>query len=334
MTLGVLTLAGLMWDYLKGTRGPRPQVGETVLDRSEDGYPLILYVNKATIRSTVVLVHGVTACGSEDPNLVHLARCIATKGYRCLTPSLMGLAKFRHAASDIDIVTSAFRKARDMSGGPVGVLAFSYGASYALSAAAQPAARGCCGAILAFGAYYLLSEALEHQRLLLAQNRNPNLDDTDLLYLRYTLLACYLSELGLSEHAKREIEAALADFMSPAPLEDKKRALLEHAREFDYVELMQRYQRNRLPTILSPAGQLHEIACPVALLHDPNDHFVPADHVDHICRDLDQRVGLAPTLALKTPMLSHVRVNPVRNLRDAWQLVRLLKPVFDPALDG
>ena len=274
-----------------------------------------------------MLLHGVTAKASKDPNLVHLSRCIAAAGYRCLTPSLAGLATFRHSASDIETATMALRRASEIADCPVGVLAFSYGAS----AAAQPAARGCCRAILAFGAYYLLSEALEHQRRLLAENTDPTRDDSDLLYLRYTLLACHKPDLGLTEGAWRDIESALTHFMTSSSLDDKKRPLLRHARALDYVDLMQRYQRRELPTILSPAGQLHDVPCPVALLHDPRDRFVPAHHIDRICRDLDSRSGCAPTRTLKTPMLSHVRVDPVGNLRDAWQLIQLLKPVFGDA---
>ena len=231
-----LTLSRLMWDYLKGVRGPRPKVSETVLERAHDGYPLILYSNESIVCGTVVLVHGVTARASEDPNLVHLSRCIASLGYRCLTPSLIGLANFRHDASDINIVAAAMRRASEIESGRVGVLAFSYGASYALTAAAQPTTRDCCRAIVAFGAYYLLSEALEHQRLLLAQNPDPRLDDSDLLYLRYTLLACQFPELGLSERAQRDIRSTLVDFMSPTPLEARQRALLEHAGGFDYLD--------------------------------------------------------------------------------------------------
>jgi pimeloyl-ACP methyl ester carboxylesterase len=325
---GTLLLTRLLWDYLKGEKGTRQGVSEAVLERSENQHPSILYTNKREVRGTLVLVHGVTARASEDPNLVHLSRCIASRGFRCLTPPLSGLANFEHSARDIDTVAKAFQRAYDIAHEPVGILAFSYGASYALCAAARPLARDCCRAILAFGAYYLLPEALEHQRQLLIDNQFPEQDGTDLLYLRYTLLACQRSDLGLAAEAWRSIDAALLDYMSDSPLESKKRALLEHARRFDYVELMERYRHRPLPSTLSPAGQLRGIACPVALLHDPNDCFIPANHVELIRRELDDRAGLAPTRILTTPMLSHVRVDPMHNLRDAWRLIQLLKPVF------
>jgi pimeloyl-ACP methyl ester carboxylesterase len=325
---GTLTLTRLLWGFLKGARGPRQDVSESILERTGNQYPLILYTNTHRVRCTLVLVHGVTARASYDPNLLHLARCIASLGYRCLTPSLVGLANFEHSASDVDTVASAIERGRDIAGERVGVLAFSYGASYALSAAARPSARSCCRAILAFGAYYLLADALEHQRRLLVQNPNPELDDTDLLYLRYTLLACQRSELQLSDAAWAAIQHTLTHYMSPSPLEEKRRALLEHAKSFDFVDLMQRYQRRALPAILSPAGRLRDVTCPVALLHDPSDRFVPADHLERIRHELDARSGYAPTATLTTPMLSHVRVDPRRNLLDALRLIGLLKPSF------
>jgi pimeloyl-ACP methyl ester carboxylesterase len=326
--LGSLTIGRLLWDYLQGTKGLRPGLSETVLERGSDGYPWILYESKKRLRGSLVLIHGVTAQASEDPHLVHLARCLAALGYRCLTPPLSRLAQFEHSEQDVDVVTLALSRARELAQAPVGVLAFSYGASYALSAAARPESRECCRAIVAFGAYYLLAEALEHQRQLLLQNPDPAGDDADLLYLRYTLLVCQRSDINLSGQAWEAIDQALADYTSLTTLALKQRPLLQYARDFDYVELMERYQRRALAAELSPAGRLHQIACPVALLHDPKDRFVPPSHVDRIRTELDSRPGVAVARTLTTPLLSHVQVDPMHNLRDAWRLIRLLEPVF------
>jgi len=326
--LRTFSLIRLVANYLKGKRGPRADVAETVLERHEGGYPLVQYESRRNSRGTIVLIHGVTPTASEDPNLVHLARSIARAGFRCLTPPLPGLAGFAHDARDIERVARSFVRARNIASERVSVLAFSYGASYALSAAAEPMAQDCCRSILGFGAYYLLSEALEHQRKLLVEHHDPLLDDSDILYLRYTLLACQREEIGLSEGAWRDIDETLTNFMVASPLEEKKRALLEHAGQFDYVKLMERYQSRSLSSILSPAGRLHRVTCPISLLHDPNDRFVPSDHLNRLREELDQRPGLKPARTLKTPMLSHVQVNPLVNLRDTLRFIRLLKPSF------
>ena len=326
-----LTTARLIANYLNGRREPRENVRETVLELYQGHYPLIQYENVERVRGTCVLIHGVTPRASEDPNLVHLARCVASIGYRCLTPPLIGLSNFAHDVRDIEIVATTFKRAYVIASAPISVMAFSYGASYALSAAAVEDARSCCSSILAFGAYHSLKEALEHQRQLLIRHPDPHQDDSDVLYLRYTLLACQREELGLSLAAFRDIDETLSTFMFPGPLDDKKRALLTHASHFDYVKLMELYQRRDLPAILSPAGQLHRVACPVALLHDPNDSFVPAAHLNLLRAELDQRQGRAVTKTLETPMLSHVQVNPLVSLRDTWKFIRLLAPTFKGA---
>ena len=329
MALGSLSALRLMWDYLNGRRVPRSQVTETTILHSPQGHPWLLYSPTGPQLCPMTLIHGVTAHASEDVNLVHLARCIASLGHPCLTPPLDGLAHFIHTDTDVTIVADAFQRALDLFRVPTGVWAFSYGASYALSAAARPKCREACRFIAGFGAYYRLESALEHQRQLLERNPDPIDDDSDLLYLRYTLLVCQRKRLSLPASAWTSIETALADFMLPTPLHEKRQALLQYARHIDYVDLMANYQRHALSSALSPAGHLQQVACPVALLHDPKDRFIPPDQVQLIQNELDCRDHVPKTRTLTTPMLSHVRVDPMRNLYDAWQLIRLLSPLFE-----
>ena len=329
MAMGTLSAVRLLWDFLKGNRGTRSGVTESALTHSRKGHPWLLYSPRATARRAIVLIHGVSARASEDVNLAHLARCVASLGHPCLTPPLDGLAHFEHNDADVDIVAEALCRARQMFQAPSSVLAFSYGASYALSAAARPECHDACKIIVGFGAYHQLEAALEHQRQLLVDNPRLDQDDSDLLYLRYTLLACQREQLDLTPGAWAAIDGALMDFMSPAPLLDKQRPLLEYANQFDYADLMAKYQRLALSPALSPAGRLNQVGCPVALLHDPRDRFIPPDQVQLLRRELDARVGIPRTRILVTPMLSHVRVDPMRNLRDTWHLIRLLRPVFE-----
>jgi pimeloyl-ACP methyl ester carboxylesterase len=329
MKLGSVTALRLMWHFLKGLRGPRAEVQEATLSRSPLGHPWLVYSPRRVTGPAITLIHGVTARASEDLNLVHLARGIARLGHPCLTPPLDGLAHFKHVESDVTTVADALCRSRELFGTSTGVWAFSYGASYALSAASRLECRHVCRMIVAFGAYFRLQSALAHQRQLLLARVDPAADDADLLFLRYTLLICQREQLDLPERAWAEIEAVLADFMVPGSLEEKKRPLLEYASDLDYADLMARYQERPLSSALSPAGNLHDIDCPVALLHDPNDRFIPPDQVSLIETELESRRGAPKTRALTTPMLSHVQVDPMRNLIDAWRLIRLLGPLFE-----
>jgi hypothetical protein len=184
--------------------------------------------------------------------------------------------------------------------------------------------------MVGFGAYCELDSALEHQERLLVSRPDPSEDDSDLLYLRYTLLVAHRAELDLSPLAWADIDQTLTDFMDPAPLSERQRALMQHARHLDYAQLMAAYRRRVLPRALSPKGRLNGVQCPFALLNDPNDRFIPPDQVELLRRELDTRIGVAKTAALTTRMLSHVRVDPMRNVYDAWRLVRLLSPLLEP----
>lgn len=325
---GYGTTGRLLACVLARPHGERRSVREVPFEQPGAQRPWRLYEPRGPIRGTLVLVHGVTARAAEDPLLVHLARCLGSLGYRCLTPALERLAGFEHSTQDVDTVEAAYARASELQGGRVGVLGFSYGASYALRAAARDAVRERCLALLVFGAYHSLPEALEHQRQWLVRSPDPARDDVDLAYLRYTLLICHREQLDLPVAAWRAIEAALANFTSPAPVAERRAALLRYASHVDYVDLMERYQRRDLSPELSPAGRLGRIRCSVGLLHDATDRFVPPSHAERLARELGARDDATQTRSLVTPMLSHVRVDPWRSLRDLPMLVRMLEPVL------
>jgi pimeloyl-ACP methyl ester carboxylesterase len=254
---------------------------------------------------------------------------VANLGYYCITPPLTHLAQFSHDARDIEAIALGIERAARLVQRPVGILGFSYGASFALCAAAHPIARSHCSALLGFGAYYDLQAALSHQLELLQRCPDLTQDDADLAYLRYTLIACQKDQLSLAPEAWNEIRDVLNRFTSQTPIEEKRAPLLKHAKSLDYVQLMQKYQASDLPAEVSPKTSVANIACPVGLLHDPEDRFVPKTEVERLRETLDQRPGIAKTQVLTTPMLSHVQVDPRKNLRDLPKLVNLLDLVLD-----
>lgn len=323
-----LTTLRLLYSVNRLPHGRRHSIRESQLKLPGEEKPASLFEPRARPRRTLILIHGVTGRANADPLIVHLARSLAALGYRCVVPALQQLSQFRHDPRDIQTVVASIVASRNHAPDPIALMAFSYGASYALCAAAAPEVRDACVALVGFGAYFDLQEALEHQRKLLVRCPKLEDDDADIAYLRYTLLACHRDTLELSSAAWGEIDAILVNFTTPTPIEQKRAPLLRHARHFDYVQLMESYQRRQLPATLSPAGSLHRLRCAVGLLHDPNDRFVPADHVERIREQLDARPASVPTDILTTPMLSHVQVDPMRRLLDVPKLIRLLEPVL------
>jgi pimeloyl-ACP methyl ester carboxylesterase len=313
------------------TAGPtaiRRRGNESLLPLCDEAPPASLFEPEGRPRRTLVLVHGVTNRAEHDPSLVHLARSLASLGYRCIVPALQHLARFRHDPDDIDTIADAISAGYRLDARGVALIAFSYGASYALSAVADPRVNRLCTGLVGFGAYLRLDEALEHQRQLLLRCPDPTQDTADVAYLRYTLLVCHRAELELSADAWHAIDTVLVDFTSPRPIEEKLAPLLRYARDVDYVDLIQRYQRRPLSERLSPVNSLPDVECPVGLLHDPYDRFVPAHHADRIRAILDERPGTPKTRILTTRMLSHVQVHPMRRLADLPPLIRLLDIVL------
>jgi pimeloyl-ACP methyl ester carboxylesterase len=323
-----ITMLRLLYSVNARSHAARPEVRESELPLSGTNPAASLYEPLRRPRRTLVLVHGVTGRANADPLLVHLARSLGSLGYRCVVPALQQLSRFRHDPRDIQTVVDTIAACQELEADAVAVLAFSYGASYALCAAADPRVRDSCAALVGFGAYYQLSEALEHQRQLLLQHPDLEHDDADIAYLRYTLLACHRDQLQLSAEAWQAIDPILVAFTTPLPIEQRRAPLLRYARHVDYVGLMQAYQQRELSSRLSPADSLCDVRCSVGLLHDPNDRFVPKSHVERLRAGLDARPGCVPTEVLTTPMLSHVQVDPLRRLFDLPKLIRLLEPVL------
>lgn len=279
-------------------------------------------------RKTLVLVHGVTGRAHRDPLLVHLARSLTELGYRCVVPRLLHLSRFRHDERDIRTVVSAIDLASQGQSTAPAILAFSYGASYALCAAADPTVADKCSALLGFGAYYELEDALQHQYRLLLSSPEVAAGDADLTYLRYTLLSCHRDQVALTHEAWQQLEPVLLNFTGPGPLQPKLAPLVRHASHIDYAALMRSYLARKHPASLSPRSCLHAVQCWVGLLHDPNDRFVPRQHAEQIRAALDARVDAPATAVLTTPMLSHVQVDPLRRVMDLPGLMRVLNPIL------
>ncbi len=225
-------------------------------------------------------------------------------------------------------VVQSLRFAREVAHEPVAMLGFSYGGAYALRAAAEPSVADGCRAVVTFGAYHQLSNVLEHQRRLLLAHPDLVDDDADLLYLRATLLRASQAWESLSTRAKREIGAVLRDFTSPGDLEQKRGPLFEHARHFDYAELLSRYQAQDFAPELSPCGALGTMRASVGLLHDPKDRLIPQTEVHNLEDELRRAPSCPKVRVLATPMLSHVEIHPLRRLRDLPALLRVLRELL------
>lgn len=111
-----------------------------------------------------VVLHGITVPGRAHPALVRFARAVAASGALVLVPEIPEWRELRIAPQQAQAVIreSAIYLADrgDVQPGGVGLAGFSFGATQALIAAADPSLQGTVRAVVGFGGYCDLRRTL------------------------------------------------------------------------------------------------------------------------------------------------------------------------------
>lgn len=98
----------------------------------------------------LVLVHGVTPEGKDDPRVRQAAALLARAGFAVAVPTVPGLTRGRLRPEDVEPVVATLAAAGP---GRLAMLAVSLGAGPALLAAADPRVRDRVAVVVALGAY-------------------------------------------------------------------------------------------------------------------------------------------------------------------------------------
>jgi pimeloyl-ACP methyl ester carboxylesterase len=107
---------------------------------------------------TLVLVHGLTEDGKEDPRLRRAAALLARAGFAVIVPTIPGLTRGRLRVEDVAPVTAALAA----SPGPAVVVGVSVGAGPAMLGAADPSVRDRVDAIVSLGGYASAPELVRY----------------------------------------------------------------------------------------------------------------------------------------------------------------------------
>ena len=109
-------------------------------------------------RGGLILVHGLTEAGKDDPRIVWLGRLLARLGFAVLAPDFPGLRALRARDAHVDEIVDSVRYLASL--GPavredrIGLAGFSYVAGPTLIAATDPAIANRVGFVVSFGGYY------------------------------------------------------------------------------------------------------------------------------------------------------------------------------------
>jgi pimeloyl-ACP methyl ester carboxylesterase len=153
-------LAGLfLAEFLSAAAGPGPLSALTPEPRRAALAGADRYEPHALVAGVpLVLVHGYTPYGKDDPDLRRAADLLARAGFEVLVPTIPGLTRGRLRPEDADPVVAALA-ARPGRAVLVGV---SVGAGPALLAAATPPARERVAAVLVLGGYASALEVVRY----------------------------------------------------------------------------------------------------------------------------------------------------------------------------
>ena len=283
-----LRLVGLLLRLFLKRHGPRAR------SRRVAGLEVDSYEPRRPRCGPVLLIHGLTLQGGRDPRLVSFARAMARSGVPCLVPTLPALAEGRLHPSDLDLLETLIRTAGEE---PLGLVAFSLGASYALRVAARPGVAPHLRSLVSFNAYHDLGPLLDHLLALPLASRDLGTADA-------ALFARLL--LARDEHPEQDAFRTALDGYCDRSRAEKER-LWDSLPDRTGPALDPRSPRW---AALSPAAHLEDLRVPVSLLHDRRDQLVPVAHAQALAQELapnpDLRVWITEALAHVKPCAAPV----------------------------
>jgi pimeloyl-ACP methyl ester carboxylesterase len=244
----------------------------------------------------VVLVHGLSPQGKNDPRLQEAARLLARAGFRVLVPTVPGLTTLRLRPDDAETVVQAIQALK--SWGSVQVLGISVGAGPALLAATDPRVAAEVSAVLSLGGYASTVELL-----------------------RYFLTGTYHYG-AVSGRATPDPRAVTVFIQANADLLDDAVLRLVENRDPARVErLVQNLspQLRELLETLSPERVIGGLRGRLLLLHGKNDPAVP---FTESLRLADAARGRVPTRLVLLGVVGHVE--PEAAPRGKWATAREL----------
>lgn len=245
----------------------------------------------------LVLVHGVTPHGKDDPRAVRAAGLLALAGFEVIVPTVPGLTRGRLRSGDVEPVVQAVRVAGERGDGRVVLLGVSLGAGPALLAAVDPRVRDRVAAVVSLGGY-----ASAHE------------------LVRFFLTGDYAFG-GVHGHVDhdpglvREFLAANADLAD----EELRRALGSGDRR-TVIRGLDRLPpaTRRLLDELSPERVVHQLDARLVLVHARSDPAVPFTESLRLAAARPER-----TTAIVVDVLGHVEGRPGALLRSAGDLLEL-----------
>jgi pimeloyl-ACP methyl ester carboxylesterase len=261
--------------------------------------PLDLYARSALRRPPgLVLVHGLSGEGKDDPRLRDAAGLLARAGWAVAVPTVEGLTVLRLRPEDAAAVSASVEALHAAGYGPVAVLGISLGSGPALLAASDPTLAPRLSAVLALGGY---ASAVE--------------------LLRYTLTGAYAFG-EVAGRAGAVLEPAIAQFTraNAELLDEAGRRLVDNrdpAAVDERIRALPRSTRDLLDA-LSPGPRIGSLRAPLFLIHGRQDPAVP--FTESLRLEAAARAAGRPVRTAIVGAVGHVEADVRAGLADLLRL--------------
>jgi len=256
-------------------------------------------------RSPILLIHGVTETGKDTPEVRPVAEGLAEAGFRVVVPQFPRLTRQNVTPEDVEDVVAAFQWLQTDGG----ILCASYGCGPGLVAAADPRIRERVRFVVAFGAYFDLTEQL---RFIITEQ-----GETPFAYSKWKYLAANTDWLESPDDRRQLIAFARERELMPpekwtlsfkdlkpspraaAQLFESRNAEEFAARLAEVPRLRDRLER------LSPSRHMEYLRARLIIVHIASDPSIPSTQSQRLAAAA-QAMGIPHRLTLLN-MYGHTR---------------------------
>lgn len=264
-----------------------------------------LYLSEDSAVAGIVLLHGATPDGKDDPRLIEFARQLAARRFAVLVPELFGPQHRQIDIEDTQAVVDAFRFLNQYPGveNRVGIGGFSVSAGLGILAAMRPEISEDVAFIVAVGGYHSLPRTLDYaitgqyelNGVRHRQSPNP--------YGKWLFVLSNLETLqepvdrsALRRIANRRIASEQADISDLEPLlSPEGLAVLAYLTNMDQERPGARYlalpaaMREHIEELSLDNKPLHQLSARVLLIHGKDDTIIPYTESLSLSRELPPR---------------------------------------------
>jgi pimeloyl-ACP methyl ester carboxylesterase len=272
---------------------------------------------KLSPKKALVLAPGISELGCYHPRLIALSRFLASQGLLVVTPDIEEFRTFQISAEPIDQLLIWYKEAETLYGAnqarETGLAGVSYSGTLALIAAANPDIRDRVAFVASIGAYYNLIRCTEQW---LSTDSSTDFEPAteyypDKFYARWIIMLAALDMLPAVQD-RLFLKDALLNLLLQKEVSQPAHGLtFEGERwyklatskktpsDLQLAGAIEKYLAPRLYRQLDPESALHELRCPVFLIHGAYDDLIPPEE----SMKLHER--LAGSHLLISPFLTH-----------------------------